>query len=243
MYRSAPISTGRPSTSARTPMPVRLSKPAACGRSRPSSSAAATMARPKGCSDFASTAAICARTCRRSNPSATVRSVSRGAPSVSVPVLSKATTRTSDSACKASPLRNSTPISAPRPVPTMIEVGVASPIAQGQAMISTATAFTSPKVSAGSGPKASQTPKVRTASAITAGTKYIVTRSTIAWIGSLPPWASSTMRMIRASIVSPPTAVARKVKLPVWFTVPPTTVAPASLATGTGSPVTMLSST
>ena len=97
---------------------------------------------------------------------------------------------------------------------------MARPMAQGQAMISTATALTSPKVSAGSGPKISQTPKVRTASAMTTGTKTIVTLSTMACIGSLPPWASSTMRMICASIVSRPTAVARKVKLPVWFTVP-----------------------
>ena len=81
---------------------------------------------------------------------------SRGRPSVSVPVLSTATTCASFS-CNASPLRNSTPISAPRPVPTMIEVGVASPIAQGQAMISTATALTSAKLSAGDGPKINQT--------------------------------------------------------------------------------------
>ena len=38
---------------------------------------------------------------------------------------------------------NSTPASAPRPVPTMIDIGVASPSAHGQAMIKTATALTS----------------------------------------------------------------------------------------------------
>ena len=36
-----------------------------------------------------------------------------------------------------------TPARAPRPVPTMMDIGVASPSAQGQAMIRTATAFTS----------------------------------------------------------------------------------------------------
>ena len=37
----------------------------------------------------------------------------------------------------------STPAVAPRPVPTMIAMGVARPRAQGQAMMSTATAATS----------------------------------------------------------------------------------------------------
>ena len=170
-------------------------------------------------------------------------SVNSGRPLVSVPVLSTATTWASRRVCKASPLRNSTPNSAARPVPTMMEVGVASPMAQGQAMISTATALTSAKVSAGSGPKTSQTTKVRAAAAITAGTNHMVTRSTMAWIGSLEPCADSTMRTIWASTVSAPTAVARKRKEPVLFTVPPTTDAPASFRTGTGSPVTMLSST
>src|SRR3546814_5768776 len=95
----------------------------------------------------------------------------------------------------------------------MIEVGVASPMAQGQAMISVATALTSAKVSAGSGPKASQTPAVSTATAMTAGTNHAVTRSTIAWIGSLAPWAASTIRMICASSVSAPTLVAVNVKI------------------------------
>ena len=111
----------------------------------------------------------------------------------------------------------------------MIEVGVARPMAQGQAMISTATALTSAKVRAGSGPKTSQTRKVRAAAAITAGTNHAVTRSTSAWIGSFEPCACSTMRMIWASTVSAPMRVARKVKLPVLLMVPPTTSAPADL--------------
>ena len=40
--------------------------------------------------------------------------------------------------------RNSTPFVAPRPVATMIDIGVARPSAQGQAMISTATALINP---------------------------------------------------------------------------------------------------
>ena len=98
-------------------------------------------------------------------------------------------------------------------------------------------------MSAGSGPQISQTPKVSAASVITAGTNHMVTRSTSAWIGSLEPCAASTMRMICDSIVSPPTAVARKVSAPFWLMVPPTTSAPALFATGTGSPVIIDSST
>ncbi|MOA38306.1 hypothetical protein D3C78_1599770 [compost metagenome] len=101
--------------------------------------------------------------------------------------MSSAITLTSRSACKASPLRNNTPSSAARPVPTIMEVGVASPMAQGQAIISTATALISAKVSAGDGPNTSQTRKVSAAAAITAGTNHMVTLSTNAWIGSLEP--------------------------------------------------------
>ena len=44
------------------------------------------------------------------------------------------------------------PASAPRPVPTMIAVGVARPIAHGQAMTSTLTNAVSANVRRGSGP-------------------------------------------------------------------------------------------
>ncbi|MNC36661.1 hypothetical protein D3C75_851950 [compost metagenome] len=110
----------------------------------------------------------------------TSKSVSTGWPSVNVPVLSTATTLASFSSCNASPLRNSTPSSAPRPVPTIIEVGVAKPIAQGQAIISTATALTNANVKAGEGPKINQIKKVSTAAAITAGTNHKVILSTTA---------------------------------------------------------------
>src|SRR3546814_10765657 len=100
----------------------------------------------------------------------------------------------------------------------MIDVGVARPIAHGQAMISTATAFTNAKVNAGSGPKKSQIMKVSTAIPITAGTNLAVSLSTIAWNGSFDPCACSTMRMIWARTGSAPTLVARKLKAPVLVT-------------------------
>ena len=66
-----------------------------------------------------------------------------GLPSVSVPVLSTTSVSTLRSTSIASAFRNSTPAVAPLPVATMIDIGVARPSAQGQAMISTATALTS----------------------------------------------------------------------------------------------------
>src|SRR5205807_729136 len=67
---------------------------------------------------------------------------SRGLPSVSVPVLSTSSVSTPARLSSASALRISTPAVAPRPIPTMIDMGVANPSAQGQAMINTATALT-----------------------------------------------------------------------------------------------------
>ncbi|MCY1296188.1 hypothetical protein D9M70_455630 [compost metagenome] len=230
-------------TSALAPKPGMASNFAGSAIARPFVFAASTIASAIGCSERVSTAATSARTVSRSKPAAVSRSVSSGRPLVKVPVLSTAMTAALRSVCSASPLRKSTPISAARPVPTMIDVGVARPMAQGQAMIRTATPLTSAKVSAGSGPKTSQMPKVKSAMAMTAGTNQAVTRSTSDWIGSFAPWACSTMRMICASTVSAPTLVARKVKEPVLLIVPPTTSLPPIFSTGTGSPVIIDSST
>jgi hypothetical protein len=60
-----------------------------------------------------------------------------GLPSVSVPVLSTTSVSTFLQISSASAFLISTPACAPRPVPTMIDIGVAKPSAQGQAMIRT----------------------------------------------------------------------------------------------------------
>ena len=70
--------------------------------------------------------------------------VTAGLPSVSVPVLSTTSVSTFSMRSSASAFLISTPACAPRPTPTMIDIGVARPSAHGQAMISTATAATSP---------------------------------------------------------------------------------------------------
>ncbi|MNC85477.1 hypothetical protein D3C83_10770 [compost metagenome] len=95
----------------------------------------------------------------------------------------------------------------------------------------------------GSGPKNHQTPAVTIAIATTVCTKYAAMRSASFWIGARVRWACATMCTICESRVSEPTRSARKTKEPLPFTVAPVTRAPASLATGTGSPVIMDSST
>jgi len=78
---------------------------------------------------------------------------------------------------------------------------------------------------------------------ITTGTNTAVTRSANSWMGTLVPWASSTMRTTCARKVSAPTRVARTCNRPVWFTVAPITSSPSALGTGIDSPVTIDSST
>ena len=193
------------------------------------------MAAAIGCSERASTAATSARTSARSKPFATTRSVSSGRPSVSVPVLSSATTSASRSVCRASPLRNRTPISAARPVPTMIEVGVARPMAQGQAMISTATALTRAKARAGSGPKSSQTRKVTAAAAITAGTNHcghLVDERLDRQLAALRLLDHADD--LRQHRVGADLRRRGSVKLPVPLIVPPMTAAPSAFCDGHG---------
>jgi uncharacterized protein YraI len=60
----------------------------------------------------------------------------------------------------------------------MIDVGVASPIAQGHAIMSTATALTKLNVRAGSGPKINHVRKVKRERPITTGTNHMVILST-----------------------------------------------------------------
>src|SRR6266446_3655818 len=94
----------------------------------------------------------------------------------------------------------------------MIAVGVARPIAHGQATMTTPMKAVSARVRRGSVPNASQPTNVATAMTRTAGTKVSLTRSARRWIGALEPWACSTRATIRASAVSAPTRVARKTK-------------------------------
>ena len=203
--------------------------------------AAATTARARGCSLPLCTAATAAITALSSRPGTTSNAVSRGWPTVSVPVLSKATVSTlcaSSSAC-TSLIRM--PCLAATPVPAMMAVGVASPSAQGQAITITATAWIS--AASSPAPMASQPARVTSATTSTTGTKMADTWSTSRWMGALAAWASSTSRMIWASTVSAPTAVTAITMRPSPLIEPPVSAAPTSRATGRGSPVSMDSST
>ena len=117
----------------------------------------------------------------------------------------------------------------------MIAVGVARPRAHGQAMISTATAAVN--ATAGSSPVPSQKPSAPTAMVMTIGTNTAEMRSASRCTGALPLWASWTSRAIWASLVSPPTCVARTTSRPPALTVAPVTASPGPTSTGTGSPV------
>ena len=93
-----------------------------------------------------------------------------GLPSVSVPVLSTTSVSTFSMRSSASAFLISTPACAPRPTPTMIDIGVARPSAQGQAMMSTLTAATRPNAMRGSGPNQAQAPNAISATTMTIGT-------------------------------------------------------------------------
>ena len=128
------------------------------------------MASASGCSLARSTLAASRRISSSSNPAAATIATTFGLPSVSVPVLSTTSVSTFSMRSSASAFLISTPACAPRPTPTMIDIGVARPSAQGQAMISTLTAATRPNAIRGSGPNQAQAPNATSATAITTGT-------------------------------------------------------------------------
>ena len=88
-----------------------------------------------------------------------------------VPVLSNTIVVIFEADCSASPFRISTPASAALPTPTITDIGVAKPSAQGQAIISTVVADTIAKATSGDGPKLSHASALTTAMIITTGTK------------------------------------------------------------------------
>jgi hypothetical protein len=161
-----------------------------------------------------------------------------------VPVLSSTMAVSLWAVSSASPPLMRMPFSAPRPVPTMIAVGVASPRAHGHAMMSTETAVTSAMLRRDSAGEANhQTTNVTRAMAITMGTNTPLILSARRAIGALLPWASCTSRTICWSAESAPTLVATSRSAPVVFIVAPKTLSPAAFSTGTLSPVSIDSST
>jgi hypothetical protein len=123
----------------------------------------------------------------------------------------------------------------------MIAVGVARPSEQGQAITSTATAFSMASVAS---PVAAHQPRnVAAAITSTTGTNTALTRSARRWIGGLDACAPSTRRTILASVVSAPTAVVSITIRPSVSMEPSVTLLPTPFSTGRLSPVSMASST
>ena len=208
----------------------------------PRSRAPLTMAWARGCSLLPSRAAARANRVSAGTSANASTSVRLGLPWVKVPVLSITRVSTLRKVSMASALRNSKPIWAPRPVATMIEIGVARPRAQGQAMISTATALTRARLSRGGGPTRAHTIKVRMATTTTVGTNQAETLSATRCRGARERWASATSCTIWASWVWAPTRSARITTEPVVFKVPVRRVSPTARMTGMDSPVSMASS-
>ena len=138
-----PTATCLPETAPFTPFPVTELNLATSARVSFFASAPFTMAAAKGCSlERSRLATSCSRP-DSSMPGWGMTELSVGLPSVRVPVLSMMSVSTLPNISNASALRIKIPARAPRPVPTIIAMGVASPRAHGQATIRTATAFTS----------------------------------------------------------------------------------------------------
>ena len=77
----------------------------------------------------------------------------------------------------------------------------------------------------------------------TTGTKTALTLSTVRWIGAFAACADSTIRMMRASVVSAPTASVVTSSAPSRLIEPPVTPSPMRRVAGRLSPVTSDSST
>jgi len=117
-----------------------------------------------------------------------------GRPSVNVPVLCGTRVSTFSMRSSASASRMGTPDCAPRPTPTrMMDIGVASPGAQGHAMMGTANPVMSSLRNVGDGPQTIHTPKVSAAIKMTTGMNQPATLSAMRWMDALLRWVAATI--------------------------------------------------
>ena len=240
IQRRLPRASRAPCTVPVAPRPATACTSCASPATTPRSRAASSTARASGCALCACSAAAACSTDTSSTPGTPSIRVRRGWPSVSVPVLSKATvsTRCAISSASASLMRM--PCRAATPVPAMMAAGVARPSAQGQAITSTATACS--RASSTAAPCHSQPASVTAAITSTAGTKTAATWSTRRCTGALPACASCTRAMICASTLCAPTARTCTSTEPSPLSEPPVTRSPGCLGTGMASPVSIDSS-
>ena len=135
-----PTATGSPASTARTPWPVTLWRSWAGAPPVARSARSRTTARANGCSLSRSTATTASTSSASVAPSAGTTSVTRGAPSVSVPVLSKAMDVRPPRASSGPPPLTSTPLRPARATPESTADGVAMASAHGDAATRTAIA-------------------------------------------------------------------------------------------------------
>ena len=145
------------------------------------------MALANGCSESASTAAASLTSSLSSQPWTRI-SVTSGAPLVSVPVLSMTTASIRAAASIAPAFLNRMPRFAPRPLPTMIAVGVARPKASGQVITTTVIANSIAVLKLR--PARSHTTKVRVPPTSATNTSQNAARSASCWPGAFEFWAS-----------------------------------------------------
>lgn len=161
--------------------------------------------------------------------------MTRGVPSVSVPVLSSATASTCPSRSITTADFTSTPW---RPALAMADNRggmVASTTAHGDATIMKVIARSSASVR--SAPKARGTAKMVRVATTTPIEYRCSTFSMNNWVGALVSDASSTIATIRAMTESEASRSTRTRSAPVPLSVPANTSSPGRFATGSGSPV------
>src|SRR5699024_12218945 len=106
------------------------------------------------------------------------------------------------------------PLWAARPLSTMIDVVMAKPKAQGQAIINTAINFPNAPFKEQGSNKKYHPIKVAKDIIITIGTKTPVILSAICWIGAFEAWASSTIDIMLDNAVSAAVLVTLAVNIP-----------------------------
>ncbi len=206
----------------------------------PFCSASFTIASASGCSEFFSTDADNCNSLFLSIFPFVNISVTRGFPSVIVPVLSIITVLIVCAVSKLSADFISIPFSAPLPVPTIMAVGVAKPRAHGHDI--TKTDIPIDNANSNGYPNNSHTSVARTAIEITTGTKTLLILSASFAIGALDELASSTSLIICDSTVSSPSFVTSNLNDPDLFILAPITLSPMFFSTGKLSPVNIDSS-
>ena len=165
------------------------------------------MAWANGWSEPCSTAAAAVSTTSSVTPSAVTISTTSGWPTVSVPVLSKTMTLSLVASSSAEAFLNRMPFMAPRPVPTMTAIGVASPSASGQAITKTVMVRVTAN-SSGCPIHQNHTANVARPITIAAITSHCAALSARSCAGAFEFCASCTSLTICASAESAPTFVA-----------------------------------